>query len=162
MISKKVILTGSFGVGKTSLFNKFIFSQFSDKYLSTIGVTVNKKVINVNGTELCIMLWDIAGEVTQDKVPRSYFLSTHAIIYVFDVTRPTTYRNIAENLDYLKGIFDGDVIKVVGNKIDLLNEEQINGLSEQIPVEWDLLTSAKTGLNVEDLFQDLAIELLNK
>jgi small GTP-binding protein len=74
MISKKVILTGSFGVGKTSLFNQFIFNQFSDKYLTTIGVKVNKKVINIGGEDLSLLLWDIAGEVSQDKVPTSYFL----------------------------------------------------------------------------------------
>ncbi len=43
MISTKVILTGSFGVGKTSLFNQFLFSKFSEKYLTTIGVMSKKR-----------------------------------------------------------------------------------------------------------------------
>lgn len=160
MISKKVILTGSFGVGKTSLFNQFIYSRFSDKYLTTIGVKVNKKTIEVNGRELSLLLWDIAGEVSQDKVPVSYFLGASGIIYVFDLTRPSTYKNIKEDLDYLNGIIQGGIIKVVGNKMDLTTEEQIAEVKEEISVPWDIITSAKTGDNVDDLFYKLGENLL--
>jgi GTPase SAR1 family protein len=51
MISRKVILTGSFGVGKTSLFTQFIYNKFDDKYLTTIGVKVNKKSLDIDGEE---------------------------------------------------------------------------------------------------------------
>ncbi len=160
MISKKVILTGSFGVGKTSLFNQFIYSRFSDKYLTTIGVKVNKKTIEVNGRELSLLLWDIAGEVSQDKVPVSYFLGASGIIYVFDLTRPSTYKNIKEDLDYLNGIIQGGIIKIVGNKKDLATAEEIAEVKEEISVPWDIITSAKTGENVDDLFHKLGENLL--
>lgn len=161
MISKKVILTGSFGVGKTSLFNQFIYSKFSDKYLTTIGVKVNKKNLNINGKELSMLLWDIAGEVAQDKVPTSYFLGASGIIYVFDLTRPSTYKNLDADIEYLKGIVNGGVIKIVGNKADLVTEEDIAKVREVIPMEWDIITSAKTGKNVENLFLTLGAELVD-
>ena len=161
MISKKVILTGSFGVGKTSLFNKFIFNRFSDKYLTTIGVKVNKKVINIDGRELSILLWDIAGEVAQDKVPTSYFLGASGIIYVFDMTRPSTYKNIQADIDYLNNIIDNGVVKIVGNKKDLVDEGGIAEIDKEISMPYDILTSAKTGENVEELFQDLGLALLD-
>ena len=82
MISKKVILTGSFGVGKTSLFNQFIHQKFSDKYLTTIGVKVNKKTVTVNNEAVSLLIWDIAGEVSPDKVPNTYFLGASGILYV--------------------------------------------------------------------------------
>ena len=90
MTSKKIILAGSFGVGKTSLFNQFIFNKFDDKYLTTIGVKVNKKIVDIEGRQLSILLWDIAGEVAQDKVPVTYFLGASGVIYVFDLSRPST------------------------------------------------------------------------
>lgn len=160
MISKKVILTGSFGVGKTSLFNQFVYNRFSDKYLTTIGVKVNKKVIKIGDKDLSILLWDIAGEVSQDKVPVSYFLGASGIIYVFDLTRPTTFKNIQEDLDYLKGLLPNSSIKVVGNKKDLLTEEEINQVIKEVPVDITMTTSAKTGANVEELFLDLGKELI--
>ncbi len=161
MTSKKVILAGSFGVGKTSLFNQFIYNKFDDKYLTTIGVKVNKKVVNINGRELSILLWDIAGEVSQDKVPVTYFLGASGVIYVFDLSRPTTYKNIAEDIEYLKDILDGGVIRVVGNKKDLVSDEQLEIIREQLELPFDIATSAKTGENVEELFFDIGKALLD-
>jgi len=161
MTSKKVILAGSFGVGKTSLFNQFIYNKFDDKYLTTIGVKVNKKVVDIDGRELSILLWDIAGEVSQDKVPVTYFLGASGVIYVFDLSRPTTYKNIAEDVEYLKGILDGGMIRVVGNKRDLVTDEQLENIREQLELPFDIATSAKTGANVEELFSDMGKALLD-
>ncbi len=161
MISKKVILTGSFGVGKSSLFNRFIYSQFNDKYLTTIGVKVNKKSVDVNGQELSILLWDIAGEVTQDKVPVSYFLGASGIIYVFDLSRPSTYINIASDLQYLQRLLPNGTIRLVGNKRDLVTDEQLEKIKTEVPMMWNILTSAKTGENVEEMFLDLGAALLS-
>ncbi len=152
MISRKVILTGSFGVGKTSLFSRFIYKSFSDRYITTIGVKVDKKAMEVDGQEVSIILWDIAGEVTQDKVPRSYFLGASAIIYVFDLSRPSTYKNIQVDIEYLKKVLPNAIIKIVGNKIDLLEAAKIQEIQAELFYPTDILTSAKTGDNVESLF----------
>lgn len=156
MLSRKVILTGSFGVGKTSLFSRFIKNEFSDRYITTIGVKVDKKLVDVDGQEISILLWDIAGEVTQDKVPRSYFLGASAIIYVFDLTRPSTYKNIDADIKYLNGILPDAMVKIVGNKKDLIPEETLATLQTDLNFEPNVLTSAKTGDNVEELFHSIA------
>ncbi len=160
-IKKKIILTGSFGVGKTSLFSRFIYSEFDEKYLTTIGVKVDKKTINIdNDTNLNIMLWDIAGEVAQDKVPLSYFLGTSGIIYVFDLTRPMTYNNILADIEYLKNILPEATVKIIGNKKDLVTTAHIESVISGLPVECDMTTSAKTGENVEQLFQSMGEALM--
>ena len=161
MLSKKVILTGSFGVGKTSLFERFINNKFEDKYLTTIGVKVGKKLVNTEKGDLSMMIWDIAGEVAQNKVPTSYFLGTSGIIYVFDVTRPSTYGNLKEDIEYLKNINKLTTIRIVGNKKDLISEEAIESLTKEISLPIDLFTSAKTGENVTKLFQDFAVEMVD-
>lgn len=160
MLSKKVILTGSFGVGKTSLFERFINNKFEDKYLTTIGVKVGKKLVNTDKGDLSMMIWDIAGEVAQNKVPTSYFLGTSGIIYVFDVTRPSTYGNISQDIEYLKSVNKLTTIKIVGNKKDLVSEDDLLALREKITLPVDLFTSAKTGENVEKLFHDFAVEMV--
>lgn len=161
MISKKVIITGSFGVGKTSLFRRFIHSQFDEKYLTTIGVKVDKKVLDIDGRQLTMLLWDVAGEVSQDKVPKPYFLGTSGIIYVFDLTRPITAQNLESDLVYLRELNPDVSIKVVGNKKDLLTEEQIEDFFKETNVECDYLSSAKTGENVEGLFTALGKDLIS-
>jgi small GTP-binding protein len=160
MISKKIVLTGCFGVGKTSLFNQFLYQRFSEKYLTTIGVKVDKKVINVNGRKLSLLVWDIAGEVAQEKVPQSYYLGASAVIYVFDLTRPSTWLNMRSDIDYLNGLLKGVLINIVGNKTDLVSPEQLDYVKAEVPLPPDLLTSAKTGENVEALFQSIGSALL--
>ncbi len=160
MVSKKVILTGNFGVGKTSLFNRFVFDKFNDKYLTTIGVKVNKKVIEVDDEEISILLWDIAGEVSQDKVPISYFLGASCIIYVFDMSRPLTFANIEHDINHLRDLLPDSLLKVVGNKKDLLTAEEIESVLDTLTIDCNITTSAKTGENVEELFDELARELL--
>lgn len=160
MISKKVILTGSFGVGKTSLFNKFLYNRFNEKYMTTIGVKVDKRIVNINGSELSMLLWDIAGEVSQDKVPHSYFLGASGIIYVFDLTRPSTFLNMETDIKYLTTLLPDVSLKIVGNKVDLITPEHLTSLKTELPLPYDILTSAKTGDHVEDLFYALGEDLI--
>lgn len=160
MAKKKVVLTGSFGVGKTSLFSRFLYNEFSDKYLTTIGVKVDKKTVEIEGEEVILMLWDIAGEISQNKVPDSFFMNASAILYVFDLTRPSTYGNLEFDLDYLGKKVPGILIKVIGNKKDILSAEELEKVLNEVHKVPDILTSAKTGENVEPLFFELAKSLL--
>ena len=160
MIKRKVILTGSFGVGKTSLFNRFVYSKFDEKYLTTIGVKVDKKSMTVEGKEVTLLLWDIAGEISQDKVPNSYFLESSAIIYVFDLTRPSTYANMEFDLNHLNEKVPGAIVKIVGNKRDLVSDEELQTIMQDMHQMPDIVTSAKSGENVEQLFNDIAKSLL--
>ncbi len=157
--SKKVILTGSFAVGKTSLFNRFIYNQFDERYLTTIGVKVNKKVVVINEQEVSILLWDIAGEISQDKVPVTYFLGTSGLIYVFDLTRPSTYANLATDIAFLQQKVPGAIVKVVANKRDLVTDEELEIVLNKLALQPDIITSAKNGDNVEALFENMAREL---
>lgn len=160
MISKKVILTGSFGVGKTSLFNRFIYQQFSDRYMTTIGVKVNKKNVKIGDDEVSMLLWDIAGEVSQDKVPASYFLGASGIVYVVDLSRPSTFVNMQSDIKFLKNMLPDCSLIVVANKYDLVTNEQMNEIYKNINQKWDFVTSAKTGENVEEMFVELAQKLI--
>lgn len=161
MISRKVILTGSFGVGKTSLFRRFINNTFSEKYITTIGVKVDKKMVELGEQAVSILLWDIAGEVKQDKVPKSYFLGASAIIYVFDLSRPSTYKNIDADMEILKDILPDAILKIVANKVDLVNADTLDTITSELSFPIDVVTSAKTGENVEHLFTGLAADFLD-
>jgi small GTP-binding protein len=160
MISKKVILTGSFGVGKTSLFQRFLTGQFNDKYLTTVGAKIAKKEIYVEDHKVALLVWDIAGEITQDKVPASYFLGASGIIYVMDMSRPTTFAHLDDDIQFLKNLLPYGVFKIVANKRDLVSDERAKELLESLPHPCDFVTSAKTGDNVETLFQEMATSLL--
>ena len=159
-ISKKVVLLGRYGVGKTSLIRQFVHQQFSEEYLTSIGVKIDKKVVNVNGTALAMIIWDIAGESSQQKIPSSYKLGSQGVIYVFDVTRASTYEHLENELFELKQILSNVPIRVVGNKKDLLDENELDSILSKLHLGGVTFSSAKTGENVEALFNELALEML--
>ncbi len=159
-ISKKVILVGHFGVGKTSLIRQFVHQKFSEEYLTTIGVKIDKKEMTMDGIEVTLIIWDIAGETDQNKVPKSYQLGAHGVLYVFDVTRPSTYNNLHEQLNHLNRLLPSAPIEVLANKVDLVTEEECNSLLDQIDYPELIKTSAKTGNNVEHAFMSLTRRMI--
>ena len=67
---------------------------------------------------------------------------------------------ITSDIAFLKNILTDTVIKIVANKKDLVTEKQISELSEKMPQQWNYLTSAKTGENVEKMFIELVLKLI--
>jgi small GTP-binding protein len=149
-------LTGSFGVGKSSLFKRFIEGTFDEKYNTTVGVKVNNKSLQVGDTTVNLLLWDISGEVRQRKVPVSYFLGASAVIFVFDLSRPFTAEQAHEDIVYLKNLLPNAIVKFVGNKKDLVTEADLAKIAETQQDQIDFFTSAKTGETVEALFLSIA------
>ena len=90
MLQKKICLLGAFGVGKTSLIRRYVDSIFSDAYLTTVGVKIDKKVLTVGTEEMALILWDIAGEDEIAAVRVSYLRGAAGYLLVVDGTRPET------------------------------------------------------------------------
>lgn len=75
MIKKKVCMLGAFAVGKTSLVERFVKSIFSEKYVTTVGVKIDKKSMQFDNEQIELLLWDIHGEDEFQKVRPSYLRS---------------------------------------------------------------------------------------
>ena len=160
-LSKKVTLVGPFGVGKTSLFRRYIDNEFSEDYKSTLGVQIQKKVINLdNGVELSLILWDTEGHMEITEGRNAYLMGSHAFIYVFDLTRVDTYQNLNTQINFLKENFPNAIVKVVGNKIDSVFKTKVTESLKEHNVNFDYLTSAKTGAEVETIFNEIANQLI--
>lgn len=160
--SKKIVLIGHFGVGKTSLIRRFVENTFSEDYKVTIGVHISKKTINVsNGNKtVSLIIWDLEGQDDIKKTRTSYLLGTHAFIYVFDLSRPVTFENLENELKFLKENYPNSAVKVVGNKMDLVNKAHLALYNDTFNPFVDFFVSAKSGSRVEALFSKLAKELI--
>jgi small GTP-binding protein len=164
MIQKKICMLGSFSVGKTSLVARFVSSVFSEKYLTTVGVKIDKKALTVNGTDVTLMLWDIYGEDDFQKLRLSYLRGASGYLLVVDGTRSATL-DIALSLQQRVTDEVGPLPFVICvNKADLRAEWEIDlaVLQERARTGgWLVLeTSAKLGTNVEEAFAALASRML--
>lgn len=154
-VRKKIVLLGNVGVGKTSLIRKFVFNTFSDDYLSTIGVRVDKKSVDVGDIKVHLMIWDLAGEIFNSKLYATYTQGAHALIGVFDMSRPNTFDVIESELLQQK---DRKDFIIIANKSDLVDQEEYNRIKEKYHP--DYITSAKDGDDVLQAFEALAKKLL--
>src|SRR4029453_515125 len=94
MIQKKICMIGAYAVGKTSLVTRFVESIFSTKYLTTVGVKINKKTITLDGKEITLILWDLHGEDEFQKLRLSYLRGSSGYILVADGTRRDTLEKV--------------------------------------------------------------------
>jgi small GTP-binding protein len=172
VISKKICIIGDFGVGKTSLIRRYVDRQFSDHYLSTIGVKISRKQLKILASDASkiscqLMIWDIEGKTEFQSITPSYVAGAKGSIIVADLNRPETLEHIQEHLDLILSINPGNIaIAIALNKSDSVYPEKIQdmmGLMESIqpcPAQKIYVTSAKTGHAIEELFEDLARSLL--
>ncbi len=158
-LSKKIVLLGNEGVGKTSLVKRYVHSIFNDEYLTTIGIKISKKIVVVEDVEVNLMIWDIAGNMMNQTLYNNYLQGAHGVLLVADVLRAETYQNIIKERDtHLSVDFGNTHTFVLLNKSDLLvNHPEVN-LAD---FSYDFLTSAKNGDNVEDVFRCLAEKILS-
>lgn len=159
MIQKKVCLLGAYGVGKTSLVSRFVHSIFSDKYLTTVGVKIEKKSVALVEGSVDLVIWDLYGEDDFQKVRMSYLRGASGYLLVVDGTRLKSL----ETAIALKHAADATIgavpFIVVLNKADLTDQWAIDDdtLTSLRTRGWRVVTtSAKTGAAVEDTFIDLA------
>lgn len=163
MLQKKICLLGAFSVGKTSLIQRYVNRLFSDKYLTTVGVKIDKKQISVGKTELNLMVWDIAGEDDFTNIRSAHLRGLSGYIMVIDGTRKNSF-NVALALHERIKTELGEVAAVFAlNKSDLkdqwvMNHEHIHTLVQLgFPV---IETSAKLDQGVEEMFMGLARQLV--
>jgi small GTP-binding protein len=159
MIKKKICMLGSFGVGKTSLTARFVHSIYEDKYHTSVGVKVDKKVAPVDGHEVTMMLWDMAGEEDNLPIKLNYVRDAAGYLLVIDGTRADSLR-VAMNIQGRIASSIGDLPFVVAiNKADQRESWEIQApqLADLGSQGWRFFdTSAKTGEGVEDAFLTLA------
>jgi len=164
MIQKKVCLLGAFAVGKTSLVKQYVSGIFSEKYLTTVGVKIDKKVLEIQGEPMTLILWDLHGEDEFQKIRASYLRGSSGYVLVIDGTRQLTF-GVVEGLQQMAQEILGDVpFVVIINKTDLSDQWEISqeAIAELKAREWTVIEgSAKTGQGVEEAFFTLAKDMVD-
>jgi small GTP-binding protein len=162
MIQKKVCMLGTFAVGKTSLVRRFVESIYSDKYHTTVGVKIDKKLVPVGEKELMLIVWDIEGAQSEHELRTSYLRGASGYLLVADGTRQDTlYKALAIQTRVEETIGAVPFVLLI-NKADLADDWAISERESAALREkgWELITtSAKTGQGVEDAFHKLATKL---
>jgi len=164
----KLSLIGDNGVGKTSMVQQYVHGIFKADYKATIGTYISKKVCEFKelGTSVRFMIWDLAGQSQFERLWPDYLTDSRAGIIVFDITNRESFEHVKKWYDIIKRVaFPNIVLILVGNKIDL-NPSRVISIEEGMEMAKELgiyymETSAKTSENIEDVFEWIALQIIN-
>lgn len=161
----KLVLIGDSGVGKSCLLLRFADDNFTDSYISTIGVDFRFRTITIDDKTVKLQIWDTAGQERFRTITSAYYRGADGIIMVYDVTSLESFDHVEEWLSEVDRYANESTSKLlVGNKADLIEEKQVpeetaQGFAEKLQIPF-LETSAKTATNVDTAFLTMAKELI--
>jgi small GTP-binding protein len=166
IVQKKICMLGTFAVGKTSLVRRFVESIYSDKYHTTVGVKIDKKLIDLDEThKMMMMLWDVEGAERAHDLRKSYLRGASGYLLVADGTRQDTLYTALEIQTRAQETIGLVPYIFLINKSDLIGEWAIEERELEALVErgWHIIkTSAKSGVGVEEAFHTLARKMMEE
>ncbi|KAL0230149.1 hypothetical protein PCE1_003711 [Barthelona sp. PCE] len=168
--SLRFLIVGDSGVGKSSILSRYCYDDFNLDNSHTIGVDLGNKTTTVDDNVYRVQIWDTAGQDRFRAVVRAYFRSAVAVVLCYDVTVRSSFHSLNGWLTDCRNSTSSDVvIMVVGNKTDIRDEDNPSVVSyeelKSFAEEGRFLyreTSAATGENVEDVFNDIIREIASR
>lgn len=171
----KVCILGDPSVGKTSLVRHYTEGYFKENYLSTIGVDFKGKTMRVDicgqTKEVIMTIWDIGGQTLWATVRSNYLNGAQGVLLLFDLTNKSSLLHIRDwYMDVTRVLGKTVPISIIGNKCDLDYNPNIEviamDLTKQLRPENPnirfYITSAKTGTNMDQVFEEISMDVLNK
>jgi len=156
---KKICMLGGFSVGKTSLVKRYVESVFSEAYLTTVGVKIDKKTVTLGDKTVHLILWDLAGEDDMASLRMSYMRGSAGYVLVADGTRSATLEVALALRKRVEAEYGPLPFALLINKNDLREQWTVTDDDlEKLRTDgwWVRTSSARTGEGVEDAFTDLA------
>ncbi|KAJ1525210.1 hypothetical protein ONE63_010040 [Megalurothrips usitatus] len=162
----KLVLVGDPGTGKSSIIRRYCHQEFSRQYFPTAGVDFFLKRVTIHGNrDATIQLWDVGGSALDGKMLDKYIFGAHVVIYVIDVTNPSSFDNLTHWMQAINSAQGKPASSaIVGNKCDLEHQRVIR-IERQQKFATDhgffsYIVSARTGENISLFFQKVAAEIL--
>lgn len=163
----KILTIGESGVGKTCVLRRFVEDKFLKNHLATIGIDFKTKIINVNGQEIKLKIWDTAGEERFRNITTQYYKGADGIVLVYDVTDESSYTKIRDWMEQIISNTTHDEIGLVllGNKCDMDPRTVTEQMGQDMAKELNVIyyeTSALNGHGIKEAFEGLTKDIMKK
>ena len=150
---------------------RYCEDTFKSEYIMTIGSNFSTKQVELEDYPnflVKLQLWDLAGQKHFSFVRPPFYRGATGIVYVFDLTRRSSFQNLMEWKDEVEKVMgDSKPCVLVGNKNDLANEGsrevgETDGeaLKNELHAFGYYETSAKQGISIEPVFTQMTLEIL--
>ncbi|KAJ8636899.1 hypothetical protein MRB53_011166 [Persea americana] len=164
----KLLLIGDSGVGKSCLLLRFSDGSFTTSFITTIGIDFKIRTIELDAKRIKLQIWDTAGQERFRTITTAYYRGAMGILLVYDVTDESSFNNIRNWIRNIEQHASDNVNKIlVGNKADMDESKRAvptskgQALADEYGIKF-FETSAKTNLNVEQVFFSIAKDIMHR
>ena len=163
-LSFKMIVIGDAGVGKSCLTTKAAKGIFDETYSATVGFEFLTFNLRIDGKVVKLQIWDTCGQEIYRSLITNFYRTAALAIIVYSVTDKKSFEETEIWLKQVKLNADPNCkIFLIANKVDLpekvVSSEDGLNLKKEHGFECYMETSAKTGVNVKELFVNCALSL---
>ena len=163
----KVVIFGDAGSGKTSLRKRFMTNVFVSDSRKTIGVDFETKVLEFEGKEIKLLIWDFAGDEKFRFMFPQYIYGAMGGILLYDITDYSSFSHISDWLSIIKETNQRFPIILLGSKHDLADFREISWsegveTAKSFGLDGVVECSSKTGENVKETFAGLTKIMVNR
>ena len=162
----KVTLIGSSGVGKTCILERYTEKIFNENYRPTSGASYSQKVLEIENRKLILSIWDKAGQEKYSSLSKYFYKDAYIVCLVYDITNLNSFKDLQEKWYKDLQTFGEKytILAVVGSESDCYENEEVpedeaRNYADKINAIY-MLTSAKKGNNIENLFEALVRKYL--
>ena len=161
-----LMLLGDGQVGKTSLILRLTGNEFNDSQLTTVGKESYIQQVNLHGYDLKMKIWDTAGQERFKSMSVQVIKNSDAVMLVYAINDINSFKALDQWISKLNETTDitKKPIIIVGNKCDVedgerkVTAEEGRNYAESKGYHF-YETSAKTGQNIEEAFNDMFEQL---
>ena len=138
----------------------------------TINSSYCERDVLFNDKKYKFSFWDTAGQEKFNSITPIYYRDAKGVLLVYDISNPHSFERVKKWIEEMKEINNEAVFNIVGNKYDLKEQTKnfkFNFIDDEIAKKLaqknktDLFfTSAKTGENINQCFENLMQKVFNK
>ena len=166
------ILIGDSTVGKTCFLNRYFKNQFTETFLSTIGIDKEMKNVKVGNDNYKLTVWDTAGEERFRCLPKKYYQNADGVLLLFDVTSEDTFTSISNWMKDVKENSNKNIsndankeseiaLYLIGNKIDkpdrVISREKAEEMAKSLGMKY-FEVSCKINMNIPEVMARMIME----
>jgi small GTP-binding protein len=171
--TRKLIVLGKAGVGKTTLVHQFTHRRFFEQFPNVgidfwsiaVEVTDPSKLPPNAPDSLKLQVWDTAGQEKFRELQWTYFRRSDAAALVFSIDDESSFFTVRRHADLVQHYSEGCHLVLVGNKSDLAASSRKVSRIDALRLAAELQCkyvecSSKEGTNVDLVFEHLATKIL--
>ncbi len=158
------ILIGDSTVGKTCFFNRYFKNQFTETFLSTIGIDKEVKHVKIGNELYKFTGWDTAGQERFRCLPKKYYQNADSVLLLFDVTNEESFADVSKWMNDVKENSNKEsdlTLYLIGNKIDkpdrVISREKAEEMAKSLGMKY-FEVSCKINMNIPEVMAKLIMD----